>query len=120
EGTLGVVTEAWLRVQPRPDVRSRGSARFPTFAAGAAAAESVVQGGLLPAECRLLDPLEAELNGLGAGSAVLLLGFEAAGLPPALLDAQLGAALELCRGAGAVTAEPSAKAAAGWRSSFLR
>lgn len=120
EGALGIITEAWLRVQPRPDVRARGSARFMSFAAGAEAARQVVQGGLLPAECRLLDPVEAELNGLGAGEAVLLLGFEAAGQPQAWLDAQLRGALELCGTAGATTAGAGAAAASGWRSAFLR
>jgi len=120
EGVLGVITDAWLRVQPRPDVRAKGAARFGTFAAGADAARKVVQGGLLPAECRLLDPLEAELNGLGAGEAVLLLGFEAAVQRQAWLDAQLTGALEICREAGATRAEASAGAAAGWRSAFLR
>ncbi|HEX6489346.1 MAG TPA: FAD-binding oxidoreductase [Candidatus Dormibacteraeota bacterium] len=116
EGTLGVVTEAWLRVQPRPDVRARGSARFETFAAGVEAARRVAQSGLYPAECRLLDPLEAELNGAGQGEAVLLLGFEAAGLPASVLEEQLRSALALC---GART-EVSAGAASSWRSSFLR
>jgi alkyldihydroxyacetonephosphate synthase len=120
EGVLGIITEAWLRVQARPDARSRGTARFAGFAAGAEAARRVVQAGLLPAECRLLDPPEAELNGLGAGEAVLLLGFEAAGQPQALLDAQLEAALDICRSAGAILAQVSAAAASGWRSAFLR
>jgi alkyldihydroxyacetonephosphate synthase len=120
EGILGVISEAWLRVQPRPEVRARGSARFPTFGQGVAAARAVAQSGLYPAECRLLDAAEAELNGVAAGEAVLLLGFEASGQPQALLDVQLAAALDLCRGAGATHAEPSAQAASGWRSSFLR
>ena len=119
EGTLGVITEAWLRVQPRPDVRAKGSARFASFEAGAAAARIVSQSGLYPSECRLLDELEAELNGAGPGT-VLLLGFEAAGRAQALLDLQLEGALELCRQAGATSAEKSAAAASGWRSSFMR
>jgi alkyldihydroxyacetonephosphate synthase len=121
EGVLGVIVDAWLRVQPRPDVRARGSAEFATFEAGVSAARSVAQSGLYPSECRLLDPLEAELNGVGAGVAVLLLGFEANGHPQAFLDAQLSGALELCRAAGASRAEASTSAAhEGWRSSFLR
>ncbi len=32
EGTLGVITEAWVRVQPRPTHRASAGVRFPTFA----------------------------------------------------------------------------------------
>lgn len=119
EGTLGVITEAWLRVQPRPDVRAKGSARFTDFEAGVRAARGVAQAGLYPSECRLLDEVEAELNGAGAGT-VLLLGFEAAGRSQVLLDSMLDEALEICRAAGATQVERSAAAAGGWRSSFLR
>src|SRR6185436_87889 len=35
EGTLGVITEAWVRVQDRPRFKSSASVTFPTFAAGA-------------------------------------------------------------------------------------
>lgn len=119
EGTLGVVTSAWLRVQRRPDVRARASARFASFEAGAEAARAVAQSGLHPSECRLLDALESELNGAGPG-AVLLVGFEAAGRSQELLDLQLSEALELCRGAGATAVERTTGAASGWRSSFLR
>ena len=35
EGILGVITEAWMRVQPRPRWRASASVRFARFAAGA-------------------------------------------------------------------------------------
>src|SRR5918999_1750511 len=53
EGTLGVITEAWMRVQPRPRWRSSASVRFGTFEAGAEAVRAVLQSGLEPANCRL-------------------------------------------------------------------
>ena len=58
EGTLGVITEAWMRLQERPsrvghaavqDLRS--AARGPRGA--------IAQSGLAPTNCRLLDPPEA-------------------------------------------------------------
>ncbi|HEY1690907.1 MAG TPA: FAD-binding oxidoreductase [Polyangiaceae bacterium] len=79
EGTLGVVTEAWMRVRPRPRFRASASVRFEDFVQGARAARAVAQSGLYPSNCRLLDPHEALLHGVPAdGGAVLLLGFESA------------------------------------------
>ncbi|MFG2196463.1 FAD-binding oxidoreductase [Streptomyces sp. NPDC048639] len=95
EGVLGVVTEAWLRVQDRPLHRASASVRHRTFAEGARAARAVVRSGLQPANCRLLDPGEALLNGAGDGtSAVLILGFESARHPQETLLSQ---ALECVR-----------------------
>ena len=79
EGALGVITQAWMRVQPRPRYRSSASVAFADFASGVAAARAVAQSGLAPAGCRLLDAREAFLHEvLMDGRAVLLLGFEAA------------------------------------------
>ncbi|MEU6083211.1 FAD-binding oxidoreductase [Streptomyces sp. NPDC047108] len=95
EGVLGVVTEAWLRVQDRPRYRASASVRHRTFAEGARAARAVVRSGLQPANCRLLDPREALLNGAGDGThAVLILGFESAYHPQETLLSQ---ALECVR-----------------------
>ncbi|MGI8505792.1 MAG: FAD-binding oxidoreductase [Solirubrobacteraceae bacterium] len=79
EGTLGLITEAWLRVRPRPAFRSSAGVRFADFSAGAEAVRSLSQSGLHPAGCRLIDPSEAKLTGAGDGShALLVLGFESA------------------------------------------
>ena len=79
EGTLGVVTEAWMRVRPRPRFRASASVRFPGFFEGARAARAIAQSGLYPSNCRLLDPQEALLFGVPAdGGAMLLLAFESA------------------------------------------
>jgi len=127
EGTLGIITAAWLRVQPRPARRARATVAFPSFEAGATAVRSIVQAGLTPANCRLVDAAEAAVTGtLATGDAVLLLGFEAisADLP---VDAELAAALELCIQAGgrtldASTAGPSdaSGATSAWRAAFVR
>jgi alkyldihydroxyacetonephosphate synthase len=117
EGTLGVVTEAWLRVQPRPAFRASATVAFGSFPAGAAAVRGLVQAGLDPATCRLVDAAEAELTGtLATGEAALVLGFESVGLP---VDAELAAAVELCAAAGGRRVDGGG-AGQRWRSSFLR
>jgi alkyldihydroxyacetonephosphate synthase len=128
EGTLGVITEAWLRLQDRPTRRANASVRFATFEAGVGAVRALGQSGLEPANCRLLDPGEAATSaGATDGAAVLVLGFESADHD---LDAWMRRAAELCRDHGgavpddavrtrrdeSVTREGSAGA---WRSSFI-
>src|SRR5712691_3914464 len=76
EGILGVVTEAWLRLHPAPRYRASANVTFPDLFAGARAARAIAQAGLYPANCRLLDPTEALLNGVAESGAVLLLAFE--------------------------------------------
>ena len=77
EGILGVITEAWVRVRPRPRFRASAPVRFADFAAGADAVRALSQSGLYPTNCRLIDAGEAEMTGAGDGSyALLVLGFE--------------------------------------------
>jgi alkyldihydroxyacetonephosphate synthase len=129
EGVLGVIVEAWMRIFERPQFRASFSARFGDFVGGAEVVRQLAQSGLHPANCRLLDPLEALLNGAGSGDrAVLLVGFESADHP---LDAWLTRALELSRAAGGEVAEDAIRLrrdepgerqgdAGAWRSAFLR
>ena len=102
EGTLGVITEAWMRLQDRPRFRAGAALRFSGedgFLRGAECVRRLSQSGLFPSNCRLLDPQEALTSGAGYGShAVLVLGFESA---DHALDAWQARALELCRDAGA-------------------
>lgn len=83
EGTLGVITEAWMRVRPRPVFKASATVEFEDFAAAAAGAvREIAQSRLGPSNCRLIDPLEAATMGAGDGSAtLLLLGFESADVP---------------------------------------
>jgi alkyldihydroxyacetonephosphate synthase len=120
EGTLGVVTSAWLRAQPRPAHRFAATLAAPDFATGAAGARALVQAGLAPATCRLIDPGEAALTGtLSTGEAALVLGLESLALP---LDAEAELMLQLCRDAGLRVVESGARGSAGeaWRSTFVR
>lgn len=121
EGALGVITEAWLRVQDRPVHKASRSVSFPSFADGLTAMRAIVQSGLYPANCRLLDAGEAALSGASTdGSSVLVLGFESAHVP---VDASLDIAVDLARQHGGTPAEPSTgddDAVGSWRSAFLR
>ncbi len=130
EGTLGVITEAWMRVFPRPIHRSKASVHFADFSAAVAAVHSIAQSRLFPANCRLLDQREAMLNQVALGSHVLLLGFESATHPQhdsldraiALAVAQGG---EVHDGPSHIAEDRSAHARSGaaaesWRSAFFR
>src|SRR5207249_659486 len=64
EGILGIITEAWMRVQPRPRWRASVSVHFTHFAQAVGAARALAQSGLHPSNCRLLDAHEALLNGV--------------------------------------------------------
>jgi len=79
EGILGAIVDAWVRVRPRPEWKAAATVRFKRFADACEAVREVVQAGLDPANCRLLEAAEAEMTGAGDGSAhLLLLSFESA------------------------------------------
>ncbi|MFB6083019.1 MAG: FAD-binding oxidoreductase [Halorientalis sp.] len=98
EGTLGVITEGWLRVQPRPPYRARATVRFSEFDAAVDATREIVQARLYPANCRLLDSREAMMNEVAMdGSHVLVLGFESVDHP---VDDDLARAIEIAEDRG--------------------
>ncbi|MGO4636322.1 FAD-binding oxidoreductase [Streptomyces sp. 2RAF24] len=138
EGTLGVITEAWMRLQQRPRHKSSAAVAFADFGRALDAVRDIAQSDLAPANCRLLDPGEALLAGASRdGSSILVLGFESATAPT---DAHLEAALDLARAHGGTTpphdapgtpkppdapGAPSPRNASttavdAWRSTFLR
>src|SRR5206468_13068791 len=93
EGILGVITEAWMRVQDRVRFKASAGVHFDSFLSGAAAVRAVAQAGLYPTNCRLLDPGEAMISaGVSDGSALLVLGFESADHP---VDTWIARAVEL-------------------------
>jgi alkyldihydroxyacetonephosphate synthase len=126
EGTLGVITEAWVRVQPRPTHRASAGVRFATFASGAECVRGISQSGLHPSNCRLIDPAEARFTMSGDGTfALLVLGFESADHP---VDFLMDRALAICVEHGGMAGErrdPSDGGSSGggvgaWREAFLR
>ena len=121
EGTLGVVTETWLRVQPRPAQRWAATVAAPSFESGAAAVRALLHDGLLPATCRLIDGAEAATAGtLDTGETALVLGVESVGGAP--VEPEGARALEICANHGLRTVESGVRGGSGeaWRSSFVR
>ncbi len=100
EGSLGVVTDAWLRVFERPTARAAATVAFEDTGAGAEAVRAIVQAGYLPTNLRLLDGAEALMSGAGAPDrALLLIAYESAAEPP---DAWLRATLDMALSRGGV------------------
>ena len=120
EGILGVITEAWVRVQPRPVHRAGRSVRFGSLAAGADGVRAVLQAGLRPANCRLLDPLEAAAGRRGRRRATRC--SSSASSPPRTRSTHdLERALARCREHGGEPDAPRGGGASGaWREAFLR
>jgi alkyldihydroxyacetonephosphate synthase len=126
EGTLGVITQAWVRVRPRPTHRGSAGVRFARFIDGAECVRAISQSGLHPSNCRLLDAGEAALTMAGDGShALLVLGFESAEQPVA---EALARALALCAEHGGAVSENGKQgdenggggdAVSSWRGAFL-
>ncbi|MDQ6525981.1 FAD-binding oxidoreductase [Nocardioides sp. LHD-245] len=129
EGALGVITEAWMRLQQRPAWQRTATTTFASYDAAVAASRAIAQAGLYPANCRLLDPAEAMINaGTAVGGGLLIIAFESADHP---VDAWLDRALELVTDHGGevlATRDRSAgdpghgddDASRAWRSAFIR
>ncbi|MEA2141545.1 MAG: alkyldihydroxyacetonephosphate synthase [Solirubrobacteraceae bacterium] len=126
EGTLGLITEAWVRVQPRPQHRRSAGVLFSGFAAGAECVRALGQSGLSPANCRLIDAREAAMTMAADGTrALLVLGFESTDHP---VDEAISRALQICseHGGQVPADERDGRAASGgedavgsWRDAFL-
>jgi alkyldihydroxyacetonephosphate synthase len=77
EGTLAVITEAWVRILPRDEPRWSARVEPRDFAVGLELMREIVQSGLRPSNCRLIEGAELALTMAGDGSRPqLLLGFE--------------------------------------------
>ncbi len=70
EGMLGIVTEAVMRLIPRPESRAMLAAVFPDFATAAAAVQCILDSGHLPSALEIADAftLAAARRRLGEGS----------------------------------------------------
>jgi alkyldihydroxyacetonephosphate synthase len=126
EGILGVITEAWMRLQDRPTFRASTSVEFTDYKKALNATRLISQSGLFPANCRLLDSNEAMVNGAGDGSVhVLMLSFESADHD---VQPWLERALEIAESEGgefnvpkSTDKESHRKGSSGtWRNSFIK
>ena len=126
EGALGVITEAWVRVQRRVRFKATAGFRFPDFLQAAGAVRAIAQAGLFPANVRIVDGVELQVNAAGDGSFTLMVvSFESADRPvDAWMDLAEQCALD---NGGLVDVEwrdnPAAHlqgAAGAWREAFIR
>jgi len=101
EGTLGILSEATLRVHPVPESSAERAFSFADFRSGLETVREIVRLGWRPAVVRLYDPIEAGRNFTGVapeGRALLLFLTEG---PAALVEAERAAVFEHCRRRGA-------------------
>ncbi len=117
EGALGLLTEAWLRLQARPRFRGGAVFGFPDLFAAARAVRAVAQAGLYPSNLRVIDNDEAGTYGVNDyAESLLILGFESADHP---VDAWMSRAVELIQDNGGRRHEDEG-AALRWRTAFIR
>ena len=102
EGTLGIVTRAWLRLHPLAPAERRGVWSFATFAAGTDACRRILRRGATPAVLRLYDEVESKRSHGTTGVANLLVLDEG---DAGLIDATMAIVAEECDRAGATTAD---------------
>ena len=117
EGTLGVIVEAWMRLQDRPRFRGGAVFGFPDLFAAAKAVRAVGQAGLYPSNLRVIDNNEAGIYGVNDYTETLLiLAFELADHP---VETSMVRAIELIRDHGG-RRHPDERAAVAWRTAFIR
>ena len=130
EGTCGVITEAWMRLQTRPTFRASASAKFGDMKKAVQCVRLLAQSGLNPSNCRLLDADEVANFHIGDGkSPTLVLGFESA---DHAVNSAMQRALEIVSDCGGAydtervnqptrNSEGARSGAAGaWRDTFIR
>ncbi len=106
EGTLGIITEATLRVLPMPAPNQTLLAFFPTPTDAGRAVAGITRAGVVPVTLELMDrftirAVDAALHvGLPSDSGAMLMIESDA--PAAVADAELDAAAAACRAAGAL------------------
>ena len=80
--SLGIITEAWMRIQARPRFRASAGVVFGGLAQASEGARLVAQAKQWPANLRMLDPAEAQdFAGLDGKQSLLIIGFESAEIP---------------------------------------
>ncbi|MBO0729936.1 MAG: FAD-binding oxidoreductase, partial [Acidimicrobiaceae bacterium] len=129
EGVLGIITEAWVRIQKRPRYRATAGVVFASWSEGYEAVRQIVQAKQWPANLRLLDAAEAgRAAGLDGTQALLIIGFESSELSQ---RTNISQAAGIARGCGgriddddilvADAGEPTGRGGAvgAWRDAFI-
>ena len=122
EGALGVIADVRLRCVRLPTEKKSAGIRFKTFEAALDCARTLLQSGIYPTQLRILDPYEhllsAAYSGRATTGALMVLGFESAGLP---LEAIFAKTAEIARGLGGELKDDRGSEAVGdWRNTFFR
>jgi glycolate oxidase subunit GlcD len=110
EGTLGIATEAWLRLVPRPEMIETLLAPFPTMDAACRSVSSIVANGVLPAALEILDDrtiaaIEASVFAAGYptdAAAVLLVEIDGS---PVEVERDGGRIRDICKEFGALAVQ---------------
>lgn len=107
EGTLGIVTEAYLRLHRLPECQEWLGFIFPSFEDGLEAIRRFIQDGWRPSIVRLYDPMEAgphlERSGFDPGPALLIV--ESEGLR-SYVEIEVRSIRDHCLGSGGTEVGP--------------
>ena len=126
EGSMGIITEGWARLQGRPVFKATSGYRFNDFLQAAKAVRAVSQAGLFPANVRIIDDVELCINGAGDGLfSLMVVSFESSDHP---VDAWITRAEQCCLDHGGIVDvdwrdNPGANlqgAVGAWRDAFIR
>jgi len=98
EGTLGVITNVWLRAHPLPAGERRAVYVFDTFEQGVEACRSTMRAGATPAVLRLYDGPESARGRGGDGTTCTLLVLDEG--DERLVDATMSIVADSCADAG--------------------
>ena len=103
EGTLGIITRAWLRAHPLPHFRRTAAYRFPTFSAGIEACRLIIRNAATPAVLRLYDGIESKRSHEGDGTMAALLVLDEG--EPDIVEATMRVVRKYATALNAVTAD---------------
>ncbi|MDW8324965.1 MAG: FAD-linked oxidase C-terminal domain-containing protein [Anaerolineales bacterium] len=106
EGTLGLITEATLKLYPLPEHFSAATAAFPTVKQAADVVYEVIGAGLEPSALELLDATAVEIINAASGFNLpvapnLFLEFTGAGATA--LEERMAAVADICRSHGCLS-----------------
>lgn len=72
EGSMGIITDAWVKLQKKPKFKATAGYLFSDFLSAAQAVRSISQAGLYPANVRIVDEVELDINSASKDSYTLM------------------------------------------------
>lgn len=107
QGTLGIITEATLRLRPAPPPRATLLAFFPTLEGAGDAVAAITAAGLVPVTLELMDQFTIaavdDMHGLGLDRTAAAMLMIESDMPGVAADDELVRAEAACVGAGATS-----------------